>query len=158
VLGKVVATGLMAFALLVIWRMMLSKGKKLFLKAKALEWVLSALLVLVGVWIVLNIWGVIPLLTNTAVIGVWFFFFMWFMKDLFLDHFFAGIKLTALRKLKPGDRINLFGEECIVEEIKGTETVLKTDKGTMVVPNMRIAQLAIIYRHPEELEQKETPS
>jgi small-conductance mechanosensitive channel len=153
VVERIVATLAIVVIFVVIWRVISFKGKKLFVRAGALNWILTVLLVLIGVWVALNIWGVIPLITNTAVIGVWFFFFMWFMKDLFLDHFFAGLKLTVLRKLKPGDRINLFGEECVVEEIRTTETVLKTDKGVMVVPNMRIAQLAIIYR-PGESEER----
>ena len=151
---KIFATALVMLALVLMWRVMAVKGRRLLLRAKTLGLVLSGTLALFGAWIILNIWGVIPLLTNTAVIGVWFFFFMWFLKDLILDNFFAGIKLIMLRKIKPGDRIRLVGKKYTVEEIKATETVLKTESGTMMVPNMRLAQEAIICKPGESSKKK----
>jgi small-conductance mechanosensitive channel len=156
--ARIIMTIVAIFAFGMIWRFITTKGRRLFLKAKALSWVLSTLLFLIGLWVVLNIWEVIPLFTNTAVLGVWFFFFMWYIKDLFFDSFFAGIKLTALGKLKPGDRIKLMGEECTVEEIGATETILKSGRGLIAVPNSKIAHDAIIYKAHEKPEAEDVAS
>jgi small-conductance mechanosensitive channel len=153
VIIKIIVTVATVLAFGALWRFITTKGRKLFIKARALNWVLTILLFLIGLWIVLNVWGVIPLFTNTAVLGVWFFFFMWYIKDLFFDSFFAGLKLTALGKLKPGDRIRLLGEECTVEEIGATETILRTERGLMAVSNLKIAQDAIIYKTHEKPEE-----
>ncbi|MBC7219613.1 MAG: mechanosensitive ion channel [Hadesarchaea archaeon] len=156
ILVKIVFTVITLTIFVAIWRFI--KLKKLLLKARELNWILTALLLWIGLWTVSSIWGLITLLTSAAFLSVLFFFFMWYTKDLFFDSFFAGIKLTALGKLKPGDRIKLLGEEYIIEEIGITETILKSDKGLVSVPNFKIAQEAIVYISHEKTEKESLPS
>lgn len=158
VVDKLIGTAVVLLVFLLIWRLITLKAKHLVARSRAVGWMIAGILIFTGTWFVLVIWEVVPILTSTALLGVWFFFFMWYIKDLFFDSFFAGIKLTAMGKLKRGDRIKIMGEECTVEEIKTTETILKTSYGTMVVPNSKIAQDAIIYVPPEGRKPEQQPA
>ena len=159
VIGQLIGTAIVVAVFVYLRKFIVGKGRGVFSKAPAAEWVLSGFLAIFGAWIVLNIWGIFPLLTNTAVIGVWLFFALWFAKDFFIDDYLAGIKLLTFYKLAPGSRINVFGEDCVVEEIRSRETVLKTSKGYMVVSNVRLTQLAIILTEEKPgAEESQTPT
>lgn len=150
IVGQLIGTAIVVVVFVYLRKFIIGKGRRVFSKAPAAEWVLSGFLAILGAWIVLNIWGIFPLLTNTAVIGVWLFFALWFAKDFFIDDYLAGIKLLTFYKLTPGSKINVLGEDCVVEEIRPRETLLKTSKGHMVIPNVRLTQLAIIIAEKPE--------
>jgi small-conductance mechanosensitive channel len=150
VLTQLLATAVTVAVFVYLRRFLIGRGREVFAKAPAAEWLLSGFLAILGAWVVLNIWGVFPILTNTAVIGVWLFFALWFAKDFFIDDYLAGIKLIAFYKLSPGARVNVLGMDCEIVDISPRSTTLRTPKGRLVVPNSRLLQLGLILPGPEE--------
>jgi hypothetical protein len=144
VVKQIVATVAVVVILLYFRRLILARRRTVFAKAPTIDWILSGFLAILGVWIILNIWGILPLLTSTAVIGVWLFFTLWFAKDFFIDDYLGGIKLLTFYKVSPGDRIRVLGEEWRVEKIRPRETLLRGAAGEMLIPNARLIQLGII--------------
>ena len=96
------------------------------------RWLLL-ILGLIGTWLILSIWGLIPLLTNVAIIGVFMFFILWFAKDLFLDDFLAGVHLS--RRILPGSPVILYGKEYRLVEIGALNSILSASNRWFSVPN-----------------------
>ena len=155
VVAQLLATAATVAVFVFVRRFIISRGRAVFAKAPAAEWLLSGFLAILGAWVVLNIWGVFPILTSTAVIGVWLFFALWFAKDFFIDDYLAAIKLIAFYHLGPGSRVNVLGMDCEILDISPRSTTLRTPKGRLVVPNSRLLQLGLIL--PEERVPAEEP-
>jgi len=142
--GQILATAVVIVIFVYLRRFIVKRGREVFMRAPVAEWTLSGFLAILGAWVVLNIWGIFPILTNTAVIGVWLFFALWFAKDFFIDDYLAGIKLITFYKLAPGSRVHVLGMDCEILEISPRSTTLRTPRGRLMVPNSRLLQLGLI--------------
>jgi len=100
--------------------------------------------VFVCVYIILNIWGLAPFLFNVAVVGVVFFFILWFLKDNILDDFFAGVVATSRRGIRPGTTVLYDGERYTVKHIDVTHSILVSSSGEqLTVPNRLLVVLPV---------------
>lgn len=150
IVTQILATGAVIAFFIFFWKLVVGRGRSVFSRAPTAEWIFSGFIAILFAWIILNIWGIVPLLTNTAVLSVWFFFSLWFLKDFFIDDYLAGIKLITFYKLAPGRHVHVFNMECEVEAINARVTVLRSPRGRLVVPNSRLVRLGLVLPDHED--------
>jgi small-conductance mechanosensitive channel len=111
--------------------------------------VIGILFVVIGILIILDIWGVqtTPLILLVAVIVLGAALAL---RNVAPD-IFAGLQLSASQNIKEGDYIKLeSGEEGYVTDISLSNTRIKAlNESTVVIPNSRLLQHAITnFGHP----------
>lgn len=98
----------------------------------------------VGALIVLQTLG-IPILSIVTALGIGGLAVGLALQDT-LSNFFAGIRIIAARKLRPGDFVRLeSGQEGFIEDINwGLTTVREPGNNLIIVPNAKLASAVIV--------------
>ncbi|HJX69128.1 MAG TPA: DUF5752 family protein, partial [Dehalococcoidia bacterium] len=111
--------------------------------------VIRVIIVVVGVLMVLQIWGV-PTSPILILIVVVVLATALALRDA-APNLFAGFQLGATQQIKVGDYVKLeTGEEGYVADISWNNTHIRVlDESTIIVPNSRLLQRTVInYGHP----------